>query len=142
MAKRQRGPGGPSGPTSPAVLAAEQRRRKQRKAKKGAAKDSSFESKHPRGDTGTPVGGKFVVKDSEGSEVEKVQREVGVKATGKFDKKTEAAVKKFQSKKGLQVDGKVGRQTVAAMRGRASVAPGALSEGDKSFLKPEKKKRK
>ena len=108
----------------------------ERKAPK--EKDSDFESKHPRGDTGTPEGGQFVVKKgSKGSEVEKVQREVGVKATGEFDDRTEAAVRKFQKEKGLQVDGKVGRQTVAAMQGKkASV--GALEREDREFLRPKK----
>jgi murein L,D-transpeptidase YcbB/YkuD len=100
-----------------------------------AEANGDFESKHPRADTGTPTGGQFVVKGSKGSEVEKVQREVGIKATGKFDRRTEAAVRVFQRKKGLQVDGKVGRQTVAAMRGKGTASPGALRRGDRAFLK-------
>ncbi len=70
-----------------------------------------------------------------------MQREVGIKATGNFDKRTEAAVRVFQRKKGLQVDGKVGRQTVAAMRGKKANV-GALGRKDRAFLRPGKPKAK
>lgn len=101
------------------------------------ARDSDFESKHPRGGKGSPTGGKFVAKGSSGTEVRAVQRRVGARVDGEFGNLTEQAVRRFQQQHGLKVDGIIGRQTVAALRGRKDakrVKVGALSDADRSFL--------
>ncbi|WP_432653962.1 peptidoglycan-binding domain-containing protein [Staphylococcus aureus] len=44
-------------------------------------------------------------------EIERLQRALKVKVTGKFDDATEKAVIAYQKRKGLQVDGVVGMST-------------------------------
>lgn len=48
---------------------------------------------------------------SKGPEVERLQRQLGLKADGDFGPKTDAAVKAYQQKHGLKVDGVVGIKT-------------------------------
>jgi peptidoglycan LD-endopeptidase CwlK len=50
-------------------------------------------------------------KGAKGKDVERIQRAVGVKPTGNFDSKTEAAVKEYQKRHKLTVDGKVGEKS-------------------------------
>lgn len=52
---------------------------------------------------------------SEGPEVAKLQKLLGVTADGQFGHKTEATVRAFQKKKKLVADGKVGPQTWSAL---------------------------
>jgi murein L,D-transpeptidase YcbB/YkuD len=101
---------------------------------KRAVKNADFESKHPRASAGQSTGGQFIKKGSSGEEVKTVQKELGIKASGKFDRRTQAAVRAFQRKNGLQVDGVVGKQTVAEMRGKKA-STGALTRSDKRFLR-------
>jgi peptidoglycan hydrolase-like protein with peptidoglycan-binding domain len=54
--------------------------------------------------------------ESEGRQVELVQRALGIAADGVYGPATEAAVRSFQSAHGLAVDGIVGPETSAAMR--------------------------
>lgn len=47
--------------------------------------------------------------------IERIQRAVGAKVTGKYDDRTKAAVKAYQKRKGLQVDGVVGSSSWSMM---------------------------
>jgi peptidoglycan hydrolase-like protein with peptidoglycan-binding domain len=46
-----------------------------------------------------------------GMDVGDLQKRLGVPVTGKYDDRTEKAVRAFQAQKGLSVDGKVGKMT-------------------------------
>jgi len=66
---------------------------------------------------------------SSGSEVSGLQDKLktagyDVGSTGKFDAKTEAAVRQYQKDNGLQVDGKVGQQTWGNLIGQKGLPPG------------------
>ena len=90
-------------------------------------------SLHPRG-----RGGQWIVKQgSAGAETRAVQRKVGTKVDGQFDKLTTQAVMAFQRRHGLQVDGQVGAQTVAAMMGKrraAQVKAAPMTPADRKWL--------
>jgi len=59
---------------------------------------------------------KFLLKyGSKGQEVKRLQRAIGVRATGKFGPRTKAAVKEWQKKNGLVDDGIAGFHTLDAM---------------------------
>jgi hypothetical protein len=115
------------------------KRAKPSKPSGSSSSGGSDSSKHPRGRTGTPEGGRFVSKGSSGEDVRAVQRKVGASPDGKFGPKTAAAVRQFQQAHGLQVDGVVGRQTALAMRGHIETArktaPGAMHAVDHAALK-------
>lgn len=98
----------------------------------GGGKDSQFESKHPRGQTGSSQGGKFVRKGSTGSDVKAVQRRVGAKTDGQFGDRTRHAVKRFQRAHGLTADGVVGHATALALAGKhaTKAQEGRLRKGD------------
>jgi peptidoglycan hydrolase-like protein with peptidoglycan-binding domain len=57
--------------------------------------------------------------ESQGRQVELVQRALGIAVDGVYGPETEAAVRSFQAAHGLGVDGIVGPETSAAMRGGA-----------------------
>jgi peptidoglycan hydrolase-like protein with peptidoglycan-binding domain len=57
--------------------------------------------------------------ESQGRQVELLQRALGIAVDGVYGPETEAAVRAFQSAHGLAVDGIVGPETGAAMRGGA-----------------------
>ena len=115
-------------------------------AREEAGDPSWDESKHPRGDAGTPKGGKFVDKGSSGKETEAVNKRLGVKGKT-FGDASKKAVEAFQKKRGLKVDGVVGTQTVAALKGSKgakSAKPGKLSDADTEYLRkgaPEGKRK-
>jgi peptidoglycan hydrolase-like protein with peptidoglycan-binding domain len=60
-----------------------------------------------------------ISSESQGRQVELVQRALGIAVDGVYGPETEAAVRSFQSAHGLVVDGIVGPETGAAMRGGA-----------------------
>jgi peptidoglycan hydrolase-like protein with peptidoglycan-binding domain len=60
-----------------------------------------------------------ISSESQGRQVELVQRALGIAVDGVYGPETEAAVRSFQSAHGLVVDGIVGPETAAAMRGGA-----------------------
>ncbi|SEU04063.1 LysM domain-containing protein [Salinibacillus kushneri] len=62
-----------------------------------------------------PYPGHLIKRGSEGKDVKRIQRAVGVKADGIYGPKTEAAVKDYQKRHGLKVDGIVGPETWAVM---------------------------
>lgn len=97
------------------------------------------ESKHPRAGAGRTGGGQFIKSGAQGPEVKGIQRQVGVKADGKFGPQTKKAVEGFQQEKGLNVDGAVGAQTAAAMRG-AQALPGPLLGHHRSALRKAKER--
>ena len=59
--------------------------------------------------------GVLLLKGSSGAGVTQVQRALGLRATGVFDRRMDAAVRAFQRRKKLLVDGIVGPQTRAAL---------------------------
>ena len=66
---------------------------------------------------------------SEGEDVKKLQRKLGVDPIGKFGPKTDAAVKEWQSKNGLTADGLVGNGTWGKMFSESTVsAPTLITE--------------
>jgi putative chitinase len=66
---------------------------------------------------------------SEGEDVKKLQRKLGVDPIGKFGPKTDAAVKEWQSKNGLTADGIVGNGTWGKMFSESTVsAPTLITE--------------
>ena len=77
-----------------------------------------------------PVGDHSLLKfPGSGSEVKQLQAQLVAqgfldKATGQFDRATEAAVKAYQAAKGLKVDGVVGQQTWGSFNGESN-PPGA-----------------
>ncbi|MEA2208116.1 MAG: hypothetical protein QOF54_593 [Solirubrobacteraceae bacterium] len=60
-----------------------------------------------------------ISSESQGRQVELVQRALGIAVDGVYGSETESAVRSFQSAHGLAVDGIVGPETSAAMRGGA-----------------------
>lgn len=54
---------------------------------------------------------KLIKKGDQGEDVKLIQKELGLKADGKFGPKTEEAVKRFQAANGLYMDGFVGEET-------------------------------
>lgn len=72
---------------------------------------------------------------SRGRAVRAVQRSLGTRITGSFDRRTRRAVKAFQRRAGLQVDGIVGHQVVAAVRGSRNAHPGELTGSDLRALR-------
>src|SRR3954462_1306616 len=71
----------------------------------------------------------LVKSGSSGSEVSGLQDRLTksgyqVGDQGKFDAKTEAAVRQYQKDNGLKVDGKVGQQTWGTMLGQKGLPPG------------------
>jgi peptidoglycan hydrolase-like protein with peptidoglycan-binding domain len=101
----------------------------------GQPADTEFEKKHPRAEKGEAGGGRFVQKGSSGGLVSAIQEELGVEASGKFDKQTAQAVRQYQRQHGLQVDAVVGHQTATALAGRGRVPTGALTRQDRQALR-------
>ncbi|WP_052353677.1 peptidoglycan recognition protein family protein [Neobacillus jeddahensis] len=62
-----------------------------------------------------PYPGHSIKRGSKGTDVQRVQRAVGVTADGDFGPATERAVKAYQSRHGLAADGIVGPQTWSVM---------------------------
>ena len=114
------------------------------RAERGIHASVSFDpSKHRRAAKGTPGGGQFISSssNSKGEPVKLVQKQVGMKTTGKWDDKLTEAVKSYQRRRGLLVDGIVGAQTWAAFRGKKA-DPGALPANVASKLREMTKKRR
>jgi hypothetical protein len=65
----------------------------------------------PQGGAVVPFPGKTLKKGSEGKNVERIQRALGIQADGDFGPATQKAVRSYQSRKGLTVDGEVGPVT-------------------------------
>ncbi|AXN39869.1 M15 family metallopeptidase [Peribacillus butanolivorans] len=87
-------------------------------AKEGAVKESVTPKPTPTKVVTVPFPGKPVKLRSEGKNVERVQRAVGIaekKVDGIYGKDTEKAVKAYQKRKGLKADGIVGAKTWAVM---------------------------
>lgn len=105
--------------------------------RKGASssRSSGFDESRVRRGTGAQ-GGQFVAKGSSGSDVSKLQQDLGMTPTGTFDSGTAATVIAFQKRHGLVADGIVGRQTATALagdfEGARSMDVGALGR-DHSF---------
>jgi peptidoglycan hydrolase-like protein with peptidoglycan-binding domain len=79
-----------------------------------------------------------ISSESQGRQVELVQRALGVAVDGIYGPETEAAVRSFQSAHGLAVDGIVGPETSAAMRsGTRAVAASAGVRSDAVDLTEE-----
>lgn len=135
--RRKASSGGTGGPGSLPGGNAPKPKREPRKQGKSSGSSSWDESKHPRGATGSPKGGKFVSKGSSGKEAAAVNERLGVKGK-KFGDASKKAVEAFQKKRGLKVDGIVGTQTVAALKGSKgakSAKPGKLSDTDIEYLR-------
>lgn len=64
----------------------------------------------PSSDAVVPYPG-LLQRGSEGKDVERLQRALGIKVDGKFGPATEKAVREYQSRHDLEVDGKVGKNT-------------------------------
>ncbi len=71
-----------------------------------------------------------ISSESQGRQVELVQRALGIPVDGIYGPQTEAAVRSFQAAHGLAVDGIVGPETSAAMRGGAPTASAAGVRSD------------
>jgi peptidoglycan hydrolase-like protein with peptidoglycan-binding domain len=74
--------------------------------------NQSISEETPAGTTKAPVNEfKLIRFGEESGRVKILQKSLGIKETGEFDKATLTAVKKFQKDNGLRVDGLVGPQT-------------------------------
>lgn len=98
--------------------------------KKSGSGSSSYDpNKHPR-----DANGKWLMKGHSGPAVGGIQKKLGIKQTGTYDKNTVAKVRAYQEAHNLQVDGIVGAQTAASMLGKSSRKPGELPGGLRSAL--------
>jgi len=76
------------------------------------AGNKSLSEESPTGKTKTPVNQfKLIKYGEESGRVKILQKSLGIKESGVFDKPTLTSVKKFQKDNGLRVDGLVGPQT-------------------------------
>jgi len=94
-------------------------------------------SQAPQGQTDSLADHSLVKSGSSGSEVSGLQDKLkkagyDVGSSGKFDAKTEAAVRQYQKDNNLKVDGKVGQQTWGNLIGQKGLPPGTNMLGQKA----------
>lgn len=79
--------------------------------------------------TPTEPTGRTLKLGLEGDDVKKLQAELGIDQTGKFDAKTEQAVKDYQAKSNLTADGVAGPKTIASINSKAATTPATQAGG-------------